>query len=181
MGNKQSNDSKELRIYARNVAIFAGVLIVIGIIMLMLNNRTYEEFKNSDDIRDVEAEVVSVHKEDIHKKVYDNEKEKTTFHYEYVRTVYHTDLKFFVNDVEYKVKKDYSNCYSEGDKVTIQVFKNKKGIYKIPKIADDDKKSHKDAEAYLVFGCSFVCFLVVWLLLWLAGPDKSQKKSKKTE
>ena len=182
MGKKQSNDSKELRIYARNVAIFAGVLIVIGIIMLMLNNRTYDEFKNSDDVRDVEAEVIAVHKEDIQKKVYDDEEEKTTFHYEYVRTVYHTDLKFFVNDIEYKVKKDYSNFYSEGDKVNIQVFKNKKGVYKIPQIADEDKKSHKDAEAYLVFGCSFICFLVVWLLLWLAGPTKPQKKkSKKME
>ncbi len=180
MGNKQSNDSKELRIYARNVAIFAAVLIVIGIIMLILNNRAYDEFKNSDDVRDVEAEVVAVHKEDIQKKVYDDREQKT-FHYEYARTVYHTDLKFFVNDVEYKEKKDYSNVHSEGDKVTIQVFKNKKGIYKIPKIADDDKKNYKDAEAYLVFGCSFVCFLVVWLLLWLAGPDKSQKKSSKTK
>ena len=179
MGNKQSNDSKELRIYARNVAIFAGVLIVIGIVMLILNNKTYDEFKNSDDIRDVEAEVVAVHKEDINKKVYDDEDDKTKFHYEYVRTVYHTDLKFVVNDVEYKVKKDYSNCYSEADKVTIRVFKNKKGIYKIPKIADDDKKINKDIEAYLVLGCAFVCFLVVWLLLWLAGPDKPQKKSKK--
>ena len=178
MENKQEKDSNELRGYARNVAIFAVVLIVIGIIMLMLNNRTYDEFKNSDDVRDVEAEVVAVHKEDIQKKVYDDEDDKTKFHYEYSRTVYHTELKFVVNDVEYKVKKDYNDYHSEGDKVNIQVFKNKKGVYKIPQISNDDKKLHKDTEAYLVFGCSFVCFLVVWLLLWLAGPDKSKKEEK---
>ena len=70
------------------------VLIVIGIIMLMLNNRTYDEFKNSDDVRDVEAEVVA------------NAKAKKVIVYKYKRkTGYHNKNGHRQQYTEVEIKK----------------------------------------------------------------------------
>ena len=134
------------------VFIIGIVFIVIGIIIILDNNKAFNEYEKSTDKQTVVAEV---------KSVYVRIETRRSGRYSTGRRVkkYDCTLEYNINNDIIRNKKTYSTEKKVGDKLTLNVYKDKDGHYQIARFTTKGEKNSKNAFAYaLVFigGCALV-------------------------
>lgn len=162
---ESNNDSAYNEMTTKIGAFIIGfIIIIVGIFVIYNGNTSYDEYKKSSDKQTVVAEVKSVYVA--------NETRKTSTG---TRTV-----KKYVCSFEYIVKNGAAIRYSEtyytekkvGDKVTLNVYRDKNGKYQIAKITSKTDKQGSDM-------CGFIIILVGVIAFLYLGFSKSKNEEVK--
>ena len=119
---------KEKKFFVRSSIIFyliAVVLVTSGIIGLNINGSIDDEYKNSEDIRDVEATAtyVEIKSEDDPDDYYNDPPKQ--------RDYWIAKLTYTVDGKEYKTKKRFDEKIEAGDTAPIEVYKKADGSYRM--------------------------------------------------
>lgn len=127
---------KEKKFFVRSSIIFyliAVVLVTSGIIGLNINGSIDDEYKNSEDIRDVEATAtyVEIKSEDDPDDYYNDPPKQ--------RNYWVAKLTYTVDGKEYKTKKRFDKEIKAGDTATIEVYKKADGSYRMSRGAVDSE------------------------------------------
>lgn len=136
--------------------IIGIVLVIVGIVMLISNNNSFDEYKNATDKQSVVAEIkdVQVRTETVRRK-----------HGSYSRTEkvkkYDCSLEYTLKDGNViRYNETYSSPRTVGDKISLTVFKDKYGSYQIAKFVSEEDKKGADFGGYVVIGVGLLCFIV---------------------
>ena len=141
------------------VACFGLFFLVMGILGIVISKSKYNDYKNSDDVRTVEAKVVN---SDIH-----SEKRKNESRREYWKV----KLSYEIDGKEYSAAKDYDYELKKGDTVKLEVYHSNDGSYKAA-------VTTSDAE-YQIDNILFIASLGLGILLIIVSivaalPDKKR-------
>ena len=123
--------------------IFGIVFIVFGIIMIQDNNKAFNEYKKSPDKQKVVAEVKSVQIR--------TERRRSGRRHSYTEEVtkYDCSLEYTLNNGNLmRNSKTYSTEKKVGDKITLNVYKDPYGNYKIAKVTSEAEKKSGDFWGY---------------------------------
>lgn len=130
--------------------VFYVIFICMVIPQIVSTNKQYNEYKTSEDIRNVEAEVVNLnikHKDD--------------------KNIYTYDIQYTINNVKYQNKllktsnKGSVPPLKVGNIVTIEVYKDKStGNYKIPTITSEKEKNARNMPMYIFIGIVVIAYIV---------------------
>ena len=140
-----------MRVMSRNPlmdkigAFIIGIIAIIaGIWIILDNNKSFNEYENSTDKKAVVAEIIDVHVR--------TETRRSGGRYSSRRKVkkYDCTLEYTINDNRIQNKKTYSIEKKVGDKITLNVYKDKYGDYKIAKITSKSQKNTSNGFAYAV-------------------------------
>ena len=107
------------------VGCFGLFFLIMGILGIVISKSKYSDYKNSDDIRTVEAKVVS---SDYHTVKRKNESR---------REYWKVKLRYDVDGKEYSAVKDFDYELKKGDTVKLEVYHSKDGSYKPPVVTTD--------------------------------------------
>lgn len=111
--------------------IIGIIFIIFGIIMIRDNNKAFDEYKNSSDKQTVEANITSV---------YVRKERKTSSSHSYGSKYvikYDCSLEYTINGNLIKNKETYSSEKKVGDKITLNVYKDKYGNYQIARVTSE--------------------------------------------
>jgi hypothetical protein len=141
------------------VGCFGLFFLVMGILGIVISKSKYNDYKNSDDVRTVEAKVVN---SDIH-----SEKRKNESRREYWKV----KLSYEIDGKEYSAAKDYDYELKNGDTVKLEVYHSNDGSYKAA-------VTTSDAE-YQIDNILFIASLGLGILLFIVSivaalPDKKK-------
>ncbi|MBQ9827671.1 MAG: hypothetical protein IJM62_03205 [Lachnospiraceae bacterium] len=106
-------------------AAFGVLFLILGIIGLRSNRAKYYDYKESTDIRTVDATVVS---REVHTRKDD---------YGYEVYYWKADVSYTVDGREYTGTKEFSTEVSPGDVKKIEVYRTSEGEYRIPEVVSD--------------------------------------------
>ena len=109
------------------VGAFGLFFLVLGILGIVISRSKYNDYKNSDDIRTVEATVLS---SDIHSKKMKGERPED---------YWKAKLSYNIEGKEYNAVKDYYSEVKKGDTVKLEVYHTKDGDYKPATVTTDDE------------------------------------------
>ena len=147
------------------VMLFAVLFLALGIVGIVRSRSAYRGYAESEDIRNVEANVTyaAVHSR---KGEYGRKEEYWT-----------ADLQYEIDGVTYTGKKEFSSAVQKGDVRTVEVYLSPKGDYRIP--------AYTSGGAYGVMNIVYIGSAVVGLLLGIMTAvvcflsDSPQKKNGK--
>ena len=142
------------------VACFGLFFLVMGILGIVISKSKYNDYKNSDDIRTVEAKVISSEYHTVKRK---NERR---------REYWKVKLSYEIDGKEYSAAKDYDYELKKGDTVKLEVYHSKDGSYKAA-------VTTSDAE-YQIDNILFIASLGLGILLIIVSivaalPDKKKQ------
>lgn len=136
--------------------IIGIVLVCVGIFLIISNNTSFDEYKNSTDKQSVVAEIKDMHvrTETVIRK-----------HSGYSRT---EKVKKYDCSLEYTLKdgnvirytETYSSPRTVGEKIPLNVYKDKYGSYQIATLVYEQDKKNADLGGYFVIGFGVLCFIV---------------------
>ena len=141
------------------VGCFGLFFLVMGILGIVISKLKYSDYKNSDDIRTVEAKVIS--------SEYHTVKRKNESRREYWKV----KLSYEIDGKEYSAAKDYDYELKKGDTVKLEVYHSNDGSYKAA-------VTTSDAE-YQIDNILFIASLGLGILLIIVSivaalPDKKK-------
>lgn len=141
------------------VGCFGLFFLIMGVLGIVISKSKYNDYKNSDDVRTVEAKVVN---SDIH-----SEKRKNESRREYWKV----KLSYEIDGKEYSAAKDYDYELKKGDTVKLEVYHSNDGSYKAA-------VTTSDAE-YQIDNILFIASLGLGILLIIVSivaalPDKKK-------
>ena len=161
------------------IMLIIGIIFVyIGISTIYTNTKIYDEYAKSSDIRKVEAKVTDVEvltiyttesqeHNDIETK---KKKHKTDRIKKESGKKYTYHIEYNINDKVYKdtiyEHSDYNNKIEPmkiGDTREIEVYKNKNGIYQVPKIKSLEYVKEQNLYSYIMIVVGiFICIAGFW-------------------
>ena len=169
--NKQENNiNKNLSIAFYSIfSLICFTLLIISCYSILSNEIAYNEYATSSEIRKTEVEITDIETTNI----FNENDSKTGERYNY-------SIKFTVDNVEYKsnlIEENYfyheKKAMNIGDKTVIDVYKDKKGNYKVPKFTSLEAKDNENKN--LITGSIFIglvtCVFILGLLLTLHSKD----------
>ena len=169
--NKQKNNiNKNLSIAFYSIfSLICFTILIISCYSILSNEIAYNEYATSSEIRKTEVEITDIETTNIF-----NENDSKT------RERYNYSIKFTVDNVEYKsnlIEEVYfyqeKKAMNIGDKTVIEVYKDKKGNYKVPKFTSLEAKDNENKN--LITGSIFIgvvtCVFILGLLLTLHSKD----------
>ena len=141
------------------VGCFGLFFLIMGVLGIVISKSKYNDYKNSDDVRTVEAKVVN---SDIH-----SEKRKNESRREYWKV----KLSYEIDGKKYSAVKDYDYELKKGDTVKLEVYHSNDGSYKAA-------VTTSDAE-YQIDNILFIASLGLGILLIIVSivaalPDKKR-------
>ena len=141
------------------VGCFGLFFLVMGILGIVISKLKYSDYKNSDDIRTVEAKVISSEYHTVKRK---NERR---------REYWKVKLSYEIDGKEYSAAKDYDYELKKGDTVKLEVYHSNDGSYKAA-------VTTSDAE-YQIDNILFIASLGLGILLIIVSivaalPDKKK-------
>ena len=141
------------------VGCFGLFFLVMGILGIVISKSKYSDYKNSDDIRTVEAKVVS---SDYHTVKRKNESR---------REYWKVKLSYDVDGKEYSAVKDFDYELKKGDTVKLEVYHSKDGSYKPPVVTTDGE--YKIDNILFIASLGLGVFLIIVSIV-AAFPDKKK-------
>lgn len=144
------------------VAIVGLVFLILGIIGVIGNLLEYNDYKNSEEITTVQAEVTYAEIKD--RKDSDGTRE----------TYWDAELTYSVDGQKYKGEKEFSTATKTGDIRETEVYRSKNGGYKLPKIKSFEQLIIADIMMIVSLGLGAVLFLIG--LIMAIGTGKELKK-----
>ena len=156
MSEKPTTPKKD--IYSYLAVLLCLALFAAGIYGVVSSRIASHEYKNSDDVRKVSA-VVKDYKSIAIK---DSKGDITDWKYE-------AKLSFDVDGKTYTGKDIFYRDISKGDKVTVEVYRTKKGEYKLT--------PERNPVYFLLYCAAIVIggFLTVVMIYSVVTPDKKEK------
>ena len=150
-------------IYSYLAVLLFLALFVAGVWGVVSSRIASHEYKNSDDVRKVSAVVKDYEVIPIK----DSEGDITDWKYE-------AKLSFDVEGETYTGKDIFYRELSKGDKVTVEVYRTKKGVYKIT-----PERSPVD---FLLYCAAIVIggFLTVVMIYSVVKPDKKEEAGEES-
>ena len=141
------------------VGCFGLFFLIMGVLGIVISKSKYNDYKNSDDIRTVEAKVIS--------SEYHTVKRKNESRREYWKV----KLSYEIDGKEYSAVKDYDYELKKGDTVKLEVYHSNDGSYKAA-------VTTSDAE-YQIDNILFIASLGLGILLIIVSivaalPDKKR-------
>ncbi len=142
------------------VGCFGLFFLVLGILGMVISRSKYNDYKNSDDIRTVEAKAES---SDIHSVKRKGEER---------RDYWKVKLNFDIDGKEYSVVKDYDYEIKKGDTVKLEVYHSKSGDYKAAVVTSDE--DYKLDNILFIASLGVGIFLII-ISIVAALPDKKSQ------
>ncbi len=142
------------------VGCFGLFFLILGIVGIVISRSKYNDYKNSDDIRTVEARAVS---SDIH-----STKRKGEIRREYWKV----KLSFDIDGKEYSAVKDYDYEIKKGDTVKLEVYHSKSGDYKAAVVTTDEE--YKMDNIIFIASLGVGLFLII-ISIVAALPDNKRQ------
>ena len=121
--------------------VFGLAMLILGIVGLAGNNSDFEAYKNSTDIRTVDATVTyaAIHQD----KPLSGERPQD---------YWEAELRYTVEGTEYKGKDRFYKEVKAGDTVSIEVYRTEKGTYEIPTATTETGNKLSNLLMYLAIG-----------------------------
>jgi Protein of unknown function (DUF3592). len=142
------------------VGCFGLFFLVMGILGIVISKSKYNDYKNSDDIRTVEAKVLN---SDIHSEKRKNERR---------REYWKVKLSYEIDGKEYNAIKDYDYELKKGDTVKLEVYHSKDGSYKAA-VTTSDAEFRIDNILFIA-SLGLGLFLIIVSIV-AALPDKKKQ------
>lgn len=136
--------------------IIGIILLIVGIVMLISNNTSFDEYKNSSDKQAVVAEIKSV---DVRTETVRTRRGS----YSSTKKVkkYDCSLEYTLkNGNVIRYNETYSSPRTVGDKISLNVYKDKYGNYQIAKLVSEQDKKGADLGGYFVIGFGVLCLII---------------------
>lgn len=133
-------------------AFILGIVVIILGIGIIINNATQlDEYKSSSDRQTVEAEIKDVH-------VYTERRSGGRHSSSRTVTKYECTIGYTVNDKPIQYKETYYTEKKVGEKMTLNVYKDKYGDYQIATITSEQDKDGGNLLGYVFIGIGiFIC------------------------
>jgi hypothetical protein len=147
-------------------SLFGLFFLILGLIGYFSNRAKFMEYRNSEDVRMVEATVDYV---DIRSRKGE---------YDKMEEYWKAKLKYTVDGKEYTGKFEYLDEVKKGDVKMVEVYRTKKGEYLIPEYTTDSVYNLYNIFYFASIGLGLF-FLVIVIIVLL--PDKDAKKKRKKQ
>ena len=144
------------------VGIVGLVFLILGITGVIGNYLEYDDYKNSEEITTVQAEVT-------YAEIKDRKDSDGT-----IETYWDAELTYSVDGQKYKGEKEFSTATKTGDIRETEVYRSKNGGYKLPKIKSFEQLIIADIMMIVSIGLGAVLFLMG--LIMAIGTGKELKK-----
>lgn len=131
-------------VYKAMAFIIGLIVIGFGIMLNMYTNDSFEEYDKSSDQRTVEATIVDVQPREVIIR------KKTRSVSEIKETKYECVLEYTIDGNLMRNYSTYSEMRREGEKVTLNVYKDESGHYQIGTITSMGERDTFNSLAYLV-------------------------------
>lgn len=165
--SKKEERRKQKRKESIRMSIIAGVvallLIIGGIIGYFWIKSKYNDYADSKDVRNVDAEVLSV---EVHSRK--NEYDTKVYYWK-------TKVAYTVNGTEYEDEKEFSSEVKKGDIKKIEVYQDSKGEYRVPSVVSE---TGTKLTAWIFLGVAGFGVLVGVAAVVIALPDNDKKSGK---
>ena len=144
------------------VGIVGLIFLILGIIGVIGNYLEYDDYKNSEEITTVQAEVT-------YSEVKERKDPNGT-----VEMYWDAELTYSVDGQKYKGEKEFSTATKTGDIRETEVYRSKNGGYKLPKIKSFEQLIIADIMMIVSIGLGAVLFLIG--LIMEIGTGRELKK-----
>ena len=144
------------------VGIVGLIFLILGIIGVIGNYLEYDDYKNSEEITTVQAEVT-------YAEIKERKDPNGT-----VEMYWDAELTYSVAGQKYKGEKEFSTATKTGDIREIEVYRSKNGGYKLPKIKSFEQLIIADIMMIVSIGLGAVLFLIG--LIMAIGTGRELKK-----
>lgn len=147
------------------VGIVGLVFLILGITGVIGNLLEYNDYKNSEEITTVQAEVT-------YAEIKERKDTNGT-----IETYWDAELTYSVAGQKYKGEKEFFKDTKTGDIREIEVYRSKNGGYKLPKIKSFAQLIIEDILMIVSIGLGAVLFLIG--LIMTIGTGRELKKITK--
>lgn len=161
MSEKPTTLKKDIYSYLAVLLCFA--MFAAGVYGVVSSRIASHEYKNSDDVREVSAVVRDYRSVAIK----DSNDDITGWKYR-------ATLSFVVDGQSYSGKDTFYRDISKGDKVTVEVYRTKKGEYKLT--------PERNPVDFLLYCAAIVIggFLTVAMIYSVVNPDKKEEAGEES-
>lgn len=147
------------------VVIVGLVFLILGITGMIRNFLEYNDYKNSEEITTVQAEVT-------YAEIKERKDTNGT-----IETYWDAELTYSVAGQKYKGENEFFTAIKTGDIREIEVYRSKNGGYKLPKIKSFEQLIIEDIMMIVSIGLGAVLFLIG--LIMAIGTGRELKKITK--
>lgn len=172
-GKKKRKTSKQEIKQVKLLLILGGIFTLLATVGLIWNQVNYNDYKKSDDVRTVEAKVISVTPISLKWELTDEErKSEHAKEYEYnIKYEYDIDGKIYRDKLKSK------EFELEGTKMEVMVYKAFTGKYKIVQFENAGSLFMRNLIFYLSMGVGLFFFFGAAIIYFV--PDSQPKGKKK--
>ena len=174
LNNNQNNNQNSEKTKTMFIVLLLFLIMLIAICYYILSNEiAYKEYATSNEVRKTEVEVIDIRTSNL----LSNGKTARV-----IGTKYNYTVKFTVDNVEYQsklIEKIYFSSSKKsmeiGDKTIAEIYKDKKGNYKIPKFKSLEEKNNENKFFITFVICSGSIYVVFIFALILFLRSQKQK------